>query len=141
MPLLRALIGLVMVAYSAIHYFFGMLFTAGSEEDGGVWFAFGVFGLLGIWAPIFLCGLHLILFHGQPGWLAVRVIMVGTLVATTVAAFVAMMPHAFTTPQHPVVWDTLSDVALITCLFGWPMVGGLVIALLDRANKPPPAVG
>jgi hypothetical protein len=141
MPLLRALLGIVLVAYSAIHYLFGMLFSSGSEEDGGVWFAFGVFGLLGIWAPIFLCGLHLILFHGQPGWLAVRVIMVGTLVATTVAAFVAMMPHAFATPQHPVVWDTLSDVALITCLFGWPMVGGLVIALLDWANKPPSAAG
>jgi hypothetical protein len=133
MGVLRVLAGLALALFAAAYYLIGMLFVMGSPGPSGYSLAFGVFGLGGICLPVVLCGLHLMLFGVDRPILA-RVVMVGALALSLLGAVFAMLPYILATPPHGDAVDMVLGAIVMSALFGWPMVRGLVRALLSRPD-------
>lgn len=131
MPVVRFLAGLIMAFLALAFLVVGAMFTIGNPADPGYGLAFGVFGLGGIYLPVFLCGLHLMFFAGERSPLA-RGIMVGLLALVLVAACLAMLPYILATPPRRDALDVVFGALVMSALFGWPMVRGLLHALMSR---------
>lgn len=122
-----------MALFAAGYYGVGMLFVLGDTTNPDYAFASAVFGLLGICAPVFLCGVHL-MFFGKRRAVSIRALMVGTLVLTLVTAILAMLPHLLATPPVTDAGYVIQSAIVMSCLFGWPLVAGLFHALLSPAR-------
>jgi len=133
MAVLRAISGLAMALFAGAYYLIGMLFITGDTSNPAFNAAFGVFGMLGICAPVVLCGIHLMFFGGaRPVWS--RAVMVAALVLALAASVAAMLPHLMSTPPHPEADNVILGGLIMTGLFGWPLVAGLAHALLGGRN-------
>jgi hypothetical protein len=131
MAVIRVLAGLIMALFGAAFYGIGLMFTVGNPENPAYGLAFGVFGLGGIYLPVVLCGLHLMIFGGErPVWS--RALMVGLLVLVLAAACLAMLPYAVAAPPSQDARDALFGALVMSALFGWPLVRGLFQALMAR---------
>ncbi len=121
-----------MAVFAAAYYVIGAMFIIG-DAPAGWGLAFGVFGMLGISAPVILCGLHLALFGGnRPVW--AHGAMVGALVAALAASIVAMLPWLLASPPHPEAGNVVFGAIAMAALFGWPLVRGLIHARLSRGD-------
>lgn len=130
---LRLLAGLALALFATGYYAIGMMFILGSPSEDGYGFAFGVFGMLGLCAPVLLLGLHIAFFSGAPS-LRARAIMVAALVLCLLVALGAMLPHALGSAPNPEAGNVILGSALMSALFGWPMVRGLFQALMARKD-------
>lgn len=129
--LVRVIAGLACSAFTAIYYGVAQLFIHGSPSDDGYSFAFGTFGMLGIGAPVFLCGLHLA-FFGKTSALAARIVMASALGLSLAVSIVAMLPFALATPPHPEAGNTVIGALWMTALFGAPIIRGVFLAIMAR---------
>lgn len=109
----------------------GMMFILGDTSLGDYRFAFGVFGMLGLCAPVVLCGIHLVAF-GRPRPVWAHAVMVAALLVSLMGAIVAMLPYMLTSPPHPEADNVVYGALVMAGLFGWPLVVGLVNGLLSR---------
>ncbi len=133
MAAIRVLAGLAMTFFAAAYFLIGMLFIQGDASQGPYGPAFAVFGMLGICAPVILCGMHLVLFRRRrPLW--AHGAMVAALALALVASILAMLPFALATPPNPEADNVVLGAVVMAALFGWPMVRGLVRVLVSRSD-------
>lgn len=133
MPVIRVLAGVAMILFAGGYYLIGLLFILGDASLGPYGPAFGVSGMLGICAPVILCGLHLAV-SGKARSLRSRAVLVGALVLALGGAILAMLPYALATPPHPEAGNVVFGAIVMTGLFGWPMLAGLMQALLSKPD-------
>ena len=133
MAALRVIAGLAMALFATAYGLIGMMFILGDMSLGDYRFAFGVFGMLGLCAPVVLCGIHLVGFmRARPVW--AHAVMVSALLLSLMGAIFAMLPYLLTTPPQPEADNVVYGALVMAGLFGWPIWAGLVNALLARKD-------
>jgi hypothetical protein len=125
MAALRVLAGLALAGSGLAYLAIGVLFILGSDagEVPGV----VAFGILGICAPVFLCGVHLAFFGGAPSFRA-RLVMLAALVLALLVSTLAVLPQLFADPPQPEAPNAILGSVVMTALFGWPIALGVLRA-------------
>ncbi|TAG30811.1 MAG: hypothetical protein EAZ40_01110 [Rhodobacterales bacterium] len=118
---IRVLAGCAMILFAVPLYTFGFVFVFGDRSEPALSRAFAVYGMQGIYAPIFLCGLHLVA-SGPKRSLAFRVILVALLALSLAVCVIGLLPLLFADPPQPEAGQLILSASFSAALFGWPII-------------------
>jgi hypothetical protein len=79
----------------------------------------------GIYAPVALCGLHLVA-SGPRRSLAFRGILAALLVLSLAFCVVGLLPLLFADPPRPEAGQIILSAGLSAALFGWPIIAAFL---------------
>ena len=125
MPAIKVLAGLAMILFAVPFYAIGVMFVFGDRSDPELFQAFAVYGMQGIYAPIFLCGLHLVA-SGPRRSLAFRVIMAALLALSLAFCVMGLLPLLLADPPQPEAGEIILSAGFSAALFGWPIIAACV---------------
>ncbi len=121
MPAIRVLAGLAMILFAVPVYAIGFMFVFGDRSNQPFAQDFAVHGMQGIYAPILLCGVHLLTSSHQRSR-PFRIIMAALLALSVAFCLGGLLPWLLADPPHQQAGQIILSALISAGVFGWPII-------------------